>query len=355
MLELDLLIGCGIAAAIGSRVVGDQGSLAFVVQLVASLRYVGIFGRMVARAPGWHWRLALVLAVEVLFAVNEAMFHPLMLWGMWAFAVWLFAFRPNPRLIVVSVFVAGFFLPALQEAKWRLRGSLEDEISVATTGNAVETTVGNSVDWLRYLGEGIIDTVTLRLSRDFISDTAARYNQGWIVTRVMQNVPEAEPYAKGETLQEAAKAALLPRFLAPNKMQAGGHDLIARYAGMELNESTSMNLGYAGEMYANFGLVGGVIGCACYALVAALGFRKLARYASTHPLWWSIIPFIFFPVVKAEDDIAFVLNWAVKGSIVLLIVIAMLPNFRRSLFAPGAPQRSVHIADPSVRLPAESI
>lgn len=337
LFELDLLIVVGLLAAVGSRVIPNQGPLAFVFQLVASLRYVGVFGRMVARERGWWWRLAIVIAAEVLFAVNQAMFHPLMLWGMWSVAVWLFAFRPARRTILIALLAAGLLLPALQEAKWRLRGNLEDEIS-EPNADALASVVEKSVDWLQYLEEGIADTLTLRLSPEFLSDTAARYNQGWIVTRVMLTVPEGEPYAMGETLKDAAVAAVLPRVFAPNKIQAGGRELMARYAATELSESTSMNLGYAGEMYANFGLLGGIIGCGCYALVAALAFRKLAGYATTHPLWWSVIPFVFFPVVKAEDDIAFVLNWAVKGAIVLAAVIVILPNFRRALFATVAPQ-----------------
>jgi hypothetical protein len=33
-----------------------------------------------------------------------------------------------------------------------------------------------------------------------------------------------------------------------------------------------MNLGFAGEMYANFGLWGGVLGCGVYSLVLGLFF-----------------------------------------------------------------------------------
>ena len=332
LFELDILIVVGLAAAFASRVVKDQGDFAFVIQLIASLRYVGVFGRMISRATGVWWRLTIVIAAEVLFAVNEAMFHPLMLWGMWSLAVWLFAFQPARRAVFIALAIACVLLPALQEAKWRLRGSLEEEISEPNE-DEMGTTVVRSIDWLQYLAAGFVDTVTLRLSPEFLADTAARYNQGWIVTRVMFFVPSVEPYAMGETLQEAVKAAAVPRFLAPDKLKAGGHELMARYAGMELNESTSMNLGYAGEMYANFGLVGGVLGCACYALLAALAFRKMAKYAVTHPMWWSVIPFVFFPIVKAEDDIAFVLNWAIKGAVVLGAVVVLLPNLRRSLFA----------------------
>jgi hypothetical protein len=332
LFELDILIVIGLGASIASRVVKEQGEFAFVIQLVASLRYVGVFGRMIGRARGVWWRLTIVMAAEVFFAVNATMFHPLLLWGMWSLAVWLFAFQPARRAVFIALAIACLLMPALQEAKWRLRGSLEDEISEPNEDN-VGSTVVRTIDWFEYLGVGVVDTLTLRLSPDFLADTAARYNQGWIITRVMFFVPTVEPYAMGDTLMEAVRAAAVPRLFDPNKLKAGGHEFMARYAGMELNESTSMNLGYAGEMYANFGFVGGVVGCGCYALLAALAFRKMAKYAVTHPMWWSVIPFVFFPIVKAEDDIAFVLNWAIKGAVVLAAVVVLLPNLRRSLFA----------------------
>jgi hypothetical protein len=85
-------------------------------------------------------------------------------------------------------------------------------------------------------------------------------------------------------------------------------------------------------MYANFGLTGGVLACGLYAFAIGLCFRFFCRRAFDHVMWWSVAPFIFFPAVKAEDDIAFVLNWAVKGSFVLVVIISLLPNFRRALF-----------------------
>ena len=332
LLELDILFAVGLGAAFFGRLAPNQGSLSFLVLLVASLRYIGVYGRMIAGAPGWEWRLVIVLVAEILFAVNAAMFHPLLLWGMWTLAVFLYSFRPSRRVIFIGLIAACVSLPALQEAKWRFRGSLDEEVANGDDGN-FETLLGRSITGLQLLADGLWQTVTLKLSPEFLSDTTTRYNQGWIVTRVMLFVPAVEPYAEGATLRESVIAAVLPRVAAPDKLQAGGHELMARYAGMELGESTSMNLGYAGEMYANFGPVGGVLACGLYALTFGLCFRFLSGRASAHAMWWSVVPFIFFPAVKAEDDIAFVLNWAVKGSIVLAAIILLLPNLRRSLFS----------------------
>ena len=92
-----------------------------------------------------------------------------------------------------------------------------------------------------------------------------------------------------------------------------------------------MNLGYAGEMYANFGLVGGIIGCGIYALVFGLLFRWFCQRAFLHPFWWSLVPFIFFAALKAEDGISDTLNWTVKSCIVAAGVYFVFPGFRAAL------------------------
>ncbi|HEY1769797.1 MAG TPA: hypothetical protein VGG02_06035 [Chthoniobacterales bacterium] len=177
-------------------------------------------------------------------------------------------------------------------------------------------------------------TLTGNFDERFLADTAVRYNQGWIVNRVMMMVPEFEPYADGSTLEDAAWATLVPRILVPGKFVAGGAEHMAQYAGIQLNEDTAMTLGFAGEMYANFGLTGGVIACGLYALFFALVFRVICLRAFTHPLWWSLVPFIFYSALKAEDDVAFVLNWTVKACVLLVGVVVFLPHFRRALFGP---------------------
>jgi len=224
-----------------------------------------------------------------------------------------------------------FLLPSLQEAKWELRGSVDEPLQDSDT--LIEsTTLDKTILWISFLGPSTYRTLTLNFEEDFLGDMAVRYNQGWIVNHTMLWVPTYEPFANGSTIIEAAKGSLLPRLLAPEKEQAGGKEGMARFAGLDLGEDTSMTLGSAGEMYANFGVIGGIVGCGIYALTFGILFRVICRRALVNPLWWSIVPFIFYASVKAEDDITFVVNWTVKSSIVIVAVLFLLPNIRRASF-----------------------
>lgn len=329
--DLDRLILLGFIGVALSRLIHTAG-LNFVLLLLASLRYVGVFGRMLCRGPGWGWRIALILAVEVLFATSSAMFGDIVLWSLWIFAIWVYVYTPTWRVMLPAFAMAFLLLLPLQQSKWQLRQYLgDDEFNAAS---AEVSALTKSELWLSFLGRSALATAEGNLDPEFLGDTVMRYNQGWIINRVMQYVPDVQPYARGETIKAAFLSALMPRFLMPNKVLAGGQLYMEKYAGMLLNERTSMNLGYAGEMYANYGYVGGIIGCGVYALFFSLLFRWVCLRAFNSPLWWSVLPYIGFTVLKADDGVVEVLNWTVKAAIVMTAVCYAFPAFRRALFFP---------------------
>jgi hypothetical protein len=286
-------------------------------------------GRMLVKGQGWEWRVGLTLLIEILLATRAGMFHTLLLWCAAGFAVYFYRFRLRNGIVLAWILMGLLLLPAFQEAKWRVRERIwfggGMEVSVAGQGS-----IWNPVLWIQYLGEGLYRSVTLSWEPEFLSDMAVRYNQGWIINQVMQVVPQQEPYARGETLIAAAKSALLLRVLAPEKFVAGGKLHMARFADREM-EGASMNLGYAGELYANFGTYGGIAGCFVYAALLGLAFRWVASRAERSPLWWVFLPYVGAFAFKAEEGIAEVLNWILKAVIVSAAVCFFLPAVRAAL------------------------
>jgi hypothetical protein len=329
--SLDGLIVVGFASLLIARLF-PRPALAFILALVSNLRYVGVCGRMLYRGSGWRWRLVIVMGVEVVLASEAAMFHTLILWFLWICIFWIHTSKPSWTL-VSGVLVGGLLLlPALQESKWELRRSVLSVDVQQSMGGKLKLAFA----WLSYMEDGLVKTATGDLEPDFVEEMVERYNQGWIINKVMEQVPELEPFAHGKTLESAAVACVLPRFLAPNKVTAGGRENVARYAGIILNEDTSANLGFAGEMYANFGYWGGIIGAGLYALAYALLFRAICVRAFVTPLWWGVLAFLCFPALKAEEGLAEVLNYTAKACVVLALVCLCSPSIRRALFPPSS-------------------
>jgi len=331
--ELDWLLWGGIALklAVGSA---QLGGVAFLILLLADLRFIGAIGLMLLGAPGWRWRVAVLFMLEASGSVAAGMFHEMVLWGLGFFIAWLFVRRP-PLLVSLAwllLVCGGVFV--LNDAKWQIREA------IWLGGGGRVTVFGKDMyvsDWNRPLvgalcmAESATKLFTVRYGNDSVGDMVMRFNQGWIIDRILRHVPAEEPYARGSTVISAFESSLLPRVLAPEKQMAGGQAFMERFAGYTLIEGTSMNLGFAGEMYANFGYWGGIVGCGLYALVMALGFRWLALRARSSPLWWAILAYVGHWALKAETDIGAVLNYIVKAAIVVYVISMCLPAFHAEL------------------------
>ena len=322
--------GLALKLAAGSR---DFGGLGFVVVLLADLRFVGAMGLMLLRAPGWKWRAILLLGLESSGAVGSGSFHELILWSVSFFALYAFTWRLSTSVCLAWIVGLGLGVFLLNDSKWQIRQSIWfGEGGVKVFGREIAMSNWNRplVGALCLIQSGT-KALTGGFDEDSTGDMVMRFNQGWIIDRVLQHVPDREPFAHGETIVSAFKASLLPRFLAPNKQMAGGKVFMARFADYALSEDTSMNLGFAGEMYANFGYWGGIFGCGIYALLLALTFRWIILRVSTSPLWWAFWIYGAHWALKAETDVGSVLNYMVKAAVVVSLVIACMPALRAEL------------------------
>jgi hypothetical protein len=151
-----------------------------------------------------------------------------------------------------------------------------------------------------------------------------RLNQGWIIARILYWVPDREPFARGETVSASVRATLLPRILDPRKLEVGGQTYFERFTGLPLLR-TSMDLSIAGEMYANFGYWGGLLGVFIFGTFIGGVYRVFLRLGHQSPLWWAWAPFVLLYSTMAENSLASVTNHVAKSSLVMLTVISLAP------------------------------
>jgi len=148
---------------------------------------------------------------------------------------------------------------------------------------------------------------------------AVRMNQGWLVGMTMKRVPERFDFAYGETIAQSVAAAIVPRFLWPDKPEAGGRANLKRFWGMDL-VGYSMNIGPLGEAYANFDKVGGVIYMFCYGLFFNLMLTLILKNATKRPTIVLWLPFLFFYTINMETDLLTTMGALVKGLIFTWLV-----------------------------------
>ena len=142
--------------------------------------------------------------------------------------------------------------------------------------------------------------------------TSVRMNQGWLVAVTMKRVPDKYPFAYGETIGMSVAATIVPRFLWPDKPEAGGAANLKRFWGYNL-VGYSMNIGPLGEAYANFDKLGGVIFMFFYGLFFNFMLSSILKFAERRPTIVLWLPFLFYYAISAETDLLTTMGSLIKG------------------------------------------
>jgi hypothetical protein len=313
----DAMVIFGFAANLMIYRVPD--ALRYAMTLLSYLSFVGAFGLLLVRSPGWWWRVLAVLALRAAMSTENGLFHDLLLWGAYTGALAVFVARPRVTTVLAIVLVSAFLIGVLNEAKYSYRKALQlnpgmplaDRVSALTGQLGVQAAQPNAT----FTGDALTRIVT-------------RLNQGWIIARILVWVPTSQPYAGGETLVTAFRAAIVPRVLDPGKYEAGGAINFPRFTGLTITGGTSMNLSPAGEMYANFGRGGGLVAMFFFGLCLGLVYYWFANAAQSSPLWWAWAPYVMLYTMQAENGIGEGVNHVAKSFVVMMAVVYYVPAWR---------------------------
>jgi hypothetical protein len=282
----------------------------FLFYLIASFRFVGALGWMVTGTPGWKIRVAVVTLHLVAVQSSGGQFYLAIHWG--GYFLLVYAFMKRWRLMLAGSLIVGVLgMALLQTVKPQFRETLvEKEVS----GPVEAFTRLSTMLWTRASQGRVVD------EDSDPGDTLVRFNQGWIISRIMTHVPAEEPYAMGGTLADAVIFSIVPRFLFPNKQEGASRTIFLRFTGIDLPSTTRMGLSIIGELYANFGMVGGVLTTFLYGCILGWLFLFFADRAQSNPLWWAIAPTILLPGVEPGFNLEDVFNHIVKAAVVFLII-----------------------------------
>jgi len=309
-----ILVGVGVIAGIAEDFVPI--SIRFFVFLLGGARFVGLFF-LVLNDRKFKWQIF----VAVLFwlfieTVRDAIFHELLLWLIFLFIIlaFLYRFRTKQKLFFLIPLIVLAVL--IQSLKFYFRAELGSYVgSFDRAGLFTEMVTKELQSGDKTFSYGNFDAAIDRI------------NQGWIVARIMRYTPYYEPFANGETIVDGIEASLVPRFLNPNKAQAGGRDNFERFTGKKLSDNTSMGLSPLGEAYANFGINGGIFFMFMLGLFYNFYMFILLRMTSRFPSLILWLPLLFLQVVKAETDFVVVLNHLVKATVVVGLIIFSIRKF----------------------------
>lgn len=281
-------------------------SLQFARYLLSNLSYIGLLYLLQSDTKNKWLFIAIAMGLTFLTALRTAMFHDFILWSILLFIYIAYVFRFELQQKIIAIFIGLLVIVTIQVVKMQYRQMAWGGEIQGSQIEAYSNLVGENV------GEGMF-------SYGNMLNIVNRINQGWIISRIMDNVPTMTDFADGETVKDAVMATMVPRFLNPNKKIAGGKENFERFTGYNLESGTSMGISLLGEGYANFGVWGGIIFMFFIGAFYSYVIRKIYDIALTHAsvlLWF---PLLFFHVVKAETEMVVVFNYLVKSIILVAL------------------------------------
>jgi hypothetical protein len=288
------------------------GSIAFFLFILSGLQYVGVYYIIFSK---WSKKIKLMWLLIVygfllIQNILQGSFQEIILWAISLYLFIGFLFRFNTVARIASFTVAIVFIAIIQLVKGDYREKKDAGRAASSGSLALFYNTVNEKDLNKEL-----------IQNDNLASTIVRFNQGWIISRILDHTPRSQPYGGGETIQDAIMASIFPRFLFESKVQSGGEKNFSKYTGVILNR-TSMDLSPLGESYANFGIIGGFV---CIFLIGSLfsyiiySVINLSINQRIEIIFW--LPLILLQSLKAESDFATGLNHITKSSLIVFIVL----------------------------------
>jgi hypothetical protein len=280
------------------------GGLGFIFFLLRYLMFVGVFYCIYSQFPNKKIILIFVFALLIYRSVSGGMFGELVFMGIMTTILLMLGTKFNyPTKL--GVFVLGIFgIMLIQGIKPAFRAQ--------TWGGRNQDSKLNI--FFDVLGDKISNPGSMFNNERILFSSYARFNEGQIISRVMNNVPDRFPYAEGETIFKSLAASVVPRVLWPTKPEAGGAANFERFVGIKL-KGYSIGLSPFGEAYGNFGRAGGIVYMLFFGLMFNFFFHWLLKISLKVPsliLWF---PFLFFYAVQIESDTVTMVNSFTKAAI----------------------------------------
>ncbi|CAN5690196.1 hypothetical protein BH11BAC3_BH11BAC3_39520 [soil metagenome] len=295
-----------------------SSELAFVFYLLAGFKFIGLFLLVLGSNELKILPLVVVISSIVASSLGDGMFHDLLTWLIFIGSVFAikYKFGFNLKLAACSIFV--FLAVTIQMLKGAYRSSGDDR-GIETFSKLYEA---------QNEDKGIF-------SFEKLAPATVRINQGFIITNIMKNVPAVEPFSDGKEMYQIFEAGILPRIIAPDKLQAGDRTIFMKYSGLRIRAGTSMGLSSIGDAYLNFGITGGCIFMFMLGLLYSGILHVFYKQSIKYPLLILFTPLAFYYPIRPDCELQTILGHLFKSCFLIYV---MVQFFRSSLKASNPQQ-----------------
>jgi hypothetical protein len=278
------------------------GEMGFFIYLLGLIRYVAAFALFYLNRKRYRLFLFLVLALEVYGAILKGMFHDSMMWVLFflLFLGLIFKYNLKQKIIMAVATVVLFLFVQSIKSEYRNRiWTGGEEAGLTTFSNTTSDLESGDV-----------------FSEENLRGSLNRVNQAWIFASVVNNMDKTQDFQGITNVLLYAESALLPRFLAPNKLSSGDKAIFNKFSGHTINEGTSMGLGVFSDGYIAYGYSGVLIFAFCFGLLFGGVFRLVQNWTDISPFFVLFIFPILNYAVRPDCETQTTLGHIVKSVLV---------------------------------------
>ena len=305
-------------AAILLRVFSDifPGELGFFVYLLSLARFVSAFSLFGLNRKK-YWRLtALVIVIELYYGFLLGMYHDAIMWVIFFALFYVYIMKPSIKVKLLGIGSLILFVLFIQAVKTAYR----DQIWRGGQEAGLETIA--EVGSLKANSESLI-------GEENLLGALNRGNQAWIFASTVDNMNRSKDFQGMTNVNKYLEAALLPRFLAPNKLKSGGEsgrEIFNQFSGHIINDGTSMGLGIFADGYIAYGSLGVYIFGFVLGLLFSLTFKMVETWTKISPFYFLLLLPLLNYAVRPDCELQTTINQLAKGVFVFGILVYITKN-----------------------------
>lgn len=310
-----IFIIAGFLASILSSFVGSD--LSFIFYLIGSFKFIGLFLLVLGNTQIRLVAFIVVISSIISSSLGNGMFHDLLTWTIFTASVLSIKYKFGIKVKLIGV--AAFLL--LSITIQLLKGGYREATNFGGQETGLET-ISNVYEKQNEKGS--------MFSFQNLAPSNVRINQGFIITNIMVTVPQKIPFSNGEEMYQIFEAAILPRFLAPNKLNSGDRELFMKYSGIKIRAGTSMALGSIGDAYINYGIFGGCLSMFLLGLLYSSILNIFHTKSRQYPILILFTALVFYYPIRPDCELQTILGHLFKSC----FLITMLIFYFKDMFNP---------------------
>ncbi len=277
-----------------------NGEFAFILYLFGLIRFVGAFALISLDVRrNFIWPISVVL-FELVLGFQGGAYHDAIMWFIFFGLYYIYAVKPKKIQVLFGGFAAVILLLVIQAVKYKYR----EEVWQGTKQANMET--------VYEVGSQQVSTDKL-ISQDNLLSTLNRGNQAWIFASTVDHMNIIKNFQGLNNVNKYIEAAILPRFLAPDKIKSGDKEIFNEFSGHSINETTSMGLGIFADGYIAYGTWGVYIFGFVLGLIFSLTFKLVERWTKVSPFYVLLLLPLLNYAVRPDCELQTTINHLFKG------------------------------------------